>query len=105
METRNPPKNRKMSGCAYAFAETLNVLIPEIGKIISGKSAVTAKGIASVIHQMAIHSVTAIVMRTLWSITIGVAEAPSVAVGSNSIATQADNGPASSAINVKFRFI
>jgi hypothetical protein len=59
----NPPMKRKISSCAYGAAASLTEQAPAMGSTTSGRSAVTETGMASVIHQVAIHTPSAAVTR------------------------------------------
>lgn len=49
-----PPKNKYILGLAYGMAASLNETMPIKGNKAKGRSAVTATGIASVAHHIAI---------------------------------------------------
>ena len=49
-----PPKNKYILGFAYGIAASLNETIPISGNNAKGRRAVTATGMASVAHQIAI---------------------------------------------------
>src|SRR5690625_3684790 len=62
-ESKNPPRNKKMSGSPYWSVTSPADDTPVKGNSTMGSSAVAGIGIASVIHQMAIHAVVAAAAR------------------------------------------
>jgi len=60
---KNPPRNKKMNFEAYGAATSGNGITFKSGNSTSGSNAVTANGIASVIHQQAISVPTAATVR------------------------------------------
>jgi hypothetical protein len=59
--TIKPPIKRKITWLKYSAETSIPLIIPKRGNMATGKSAVIARGIASVIHQIAIRSATAAV--------------------------------------------
>jgi hypothetical protein len=55
----NPPRNKKIIGFAYGAAASRMGMMPIVGNRMSGKSAVTGMGTASVTHQTIIQAVNA----------------------------------------------
>jgi hypothetical protein len=60
---RKPPRNRKIIWSAYGAADCGTVRTPRSGNKISGRSAVAARGIASVTQRVTMRTATAAVKR------------------------------------------